>query len=53
MELLKSLGELSRLHAFADGPVDAGLNPDVELLIMQTALITFAKSPPGTTVGGW
>merc|ERR1740121_580750 len=25
----------------------------VELLIMQHARITFAKSPPGTTVGGW
>merc|ERR1712054_602458 len=25
----------------------------VELLIMQTALMTLAKSPPGTTVGGW
>merc|ERR1711988_1323662 len=25
----------------------------VELLIMQHARMTLAKSPPGTTVGGW
>jgi len=25
----------------------------VELLIMQQARMTFARSPPGTTVGGW
>merc|ERR1712061_870645 len=25
----------------------------VELLIMHTARMTFARSPPGTTVGGW
>jgi hypothetical protein len=25
----------------------------VELLIMHTARCTFARSPPGTTVGGW
>ena len=25
----------------------------VEFEIMHTALCTFARSPPGTTVGGW
>jgi len=25
----------------------------VDLLIMQQARMTFARSPPGTTVGGW
>ena len=38
--------ELILLHFFTSAIA-------VELEIMQTARMTFAKSPPGTTVGGW
>merc|ERR1712094_141254 len=66
---LHELPKTHLLHPLSDVPVDErtlGVHQvklwsilektsaiAVELLIMQTARITFARSPPGTTVGGW
>jgi hypothetical protein len=37
---------------FLSSPAQADLMA-VELERQQTALVSFAESPPGTTVGGW
>merc|ERR1719388_367861 len=68
-KVLARLGELALLHALADVPVHEralGVH-QVELVVdarvelgkgrgvrhMATARMTLARSPPGTTVGGW
>merc|ERR1712166_632951 len=67
-EIFSGFRELSFFHTLTNVPMDEGslgvheiefvidsgedLTMAVELEIMQTALMTLARSPPGTTVGG-